>query len=68
MYFSAFYSSIMLVYPLNISLSSDKINVVKTSSIEDRGHLISETIGINRIFSCFHPLQTDKMIVDDDLI
>ena len=68
MNFNAFYSSIMVAYPLKISLSSDKINVLKTSSIEDRGHLISETIGISRIFCCFHPLQTDKMIVFDDLI
>ena len=64
--FSAFYSPIMVLYPLEISLSSDKFNVMKTSSIEDRGHLISETIGISRIFCCFH--QSDKMIVFDDLI
>ena len=68
MNFSAFYSSIMVVYPLKISFSSDKFNVLKTSSIEDRGRLISETIGISRIFCCFHPLQTAKMIVFDDLI
>ena len=68
MNFSAFYSSIMAVYPLKISLSADKFNVLKTSSNEDRGHLISETIGISRIFCCFHPLQTDKMIVFIDLI
>ena len=65
---NAFYSSIMVVYPLKISLSSDKFNVLKTSSIEDRGHLISETIDISRIFCFFHPLQSDKMIVFDDLI
>ena len=68
MNFSAFYSSIMVVYPLKISLSSDKFNVLKTSSIEDRGHLISETFGMSCIFCCFHPLQTDKIIVFDDLI
>ena len=65
---SAFCSSIMVVYPLEISLSKNKFNVLKMSSIEDRGHLISETIGISRIFCCFHPLQSDKMIVFDDLI
>ena len=66
MNFSAFYSSIMVIHPLKISLSSDKLNVLETSSIEDRGHLISETIGISRIFCCIHPLQTDKIIVFDD--
>ena len=65
---TALYSSIIVVYPLKISLSSDKYNIYKTSSIEDRGHLISETIGISHIFSCFHPLQTDKIIVFDNLI
>ena len=68
MNFSALYSSIIVAYPLKISMSSDKFNVLKTSSIEDRGHLISETIGISRIFFCFHPLQTDKMIVFENLI
>ena len=68
MSFSALYSSIIVVYPLKISLSSDKFNILKTSSIEDRGHLISETIGICRIFCYFHPLQTDKMIVFDNSI
>ena len=45
-----------VAYPLKISLSSDKFNVFKTSSIEDRRHLISETIGVSRIsvvFICF---------------
>ena len=56
----------IVVYPLKISSSSDKFNVLKTSSIEDRGHLISETIGISRSFCCFHSLQTDKMIVSDN--
>ena len=65
---SALYTSIIVVYPLKISLSLDKLNVLKTSSIEDRGHLISETIGISRIFCCSHSLQTDKMIVFDNLI
>ena len=65
---SASCSSIIVVYPLKILLSSDKFNVLKTSSIEDRGHLISETIGISRIFCCFHPLQTDSMIVFENLI
>ena len=45
MNFSALYSSIIVVYPLLISLSSDEFNVLKTSSIEDRDHLISETLG-----------------------
>ena len=67
--FSAFYSSIMVVYPLKISLSSDKFNVLKTSSIEDKGHFISETIGkISHMLCCFQPLRNDKMIVFDDLI
>ena len=57
-----------LVYPLKILLSSDKLNVLKTSSIEDRGHSISETIGISHIICCFHPLQTDKKIVFDNLV
>ena len=65
---SALYSSTIVVYPLNISLSSDKFNIYKTASIEDRDHLISETIGISRIFCCFHPLQTDKIIIFDNLI
>ena len=42
------YNSIIVVHPLKISLSSDKFNVLKTSSIEDRGHLFSKTIGISR--------------------
>ena len=62
MNFNAFYSSIMVVYPMKISLSSDKFNGLKTSFIEDRGHLISETNDISHIFCCFHPLQTDKML------
>ena len=65
---SALYSSIIEVYPLKISLSSDKFNALKTSSIEDRGHLISETIVISRIFCCSHLLQNGKMIVFDNLI
>ena len=65
---SALYSSINAVYPLKISLLSDKFNVLKASPIEDRGHLISETLGISRNFCCFYPLQTDKMIVFDNLI
>ena len=68
MNFSALYSSFIVVYPLKISLSSDKFNISKTAFIEDRGHLISETIGICRIFCCFHPFQTDKIIVFDNLI
>ena len=66
MNFSALYSSIIVVYPLKISLSSNKFNTFKTYSIQDRGHLISETIGISHIFCCFHPLQIDKMIVFDN--
>ena len=68
MNFSALYSYIIIVYPLKIPLSSDKFNVLNISSIEDRGHLISETIGNSRIFCCFLPLQTDKMIVFYNLI
>ena len=68
MNFNALYSSIIVVYPLKFPLSSDKSNVLKTSSIEDRGHLISGTIGISHSFCCFHPLQTDKIFVFDDLI
>ena len=68
MNFSALYSSTNVVYLLKISLSSDKFYVMKTSSIEDGGHLISGTIGISRIFCCFHPLQTEKTIVFDNLI
>ena len=67
MNFNALYSYIIAVYRLKFSLSSDNTNVLKTSSIEDRGHLISGTIGISRGFGCFHPLQTDKMIVFDNL-
>ena len=62
---NALYSSVIVGYPLKFSLSSDKSNVLKTSSIEDRGHLISGTIVISRSFCCFHPLQTDKIIVFD---
>ena len=68
MNFIALYSSIIVVYPLKNSLSSDKFNILKTSSIEDRGLLISKIIGISHIFCCFHPLQTDKLIVFDNLI
>ena len=53
MSFSALYSSNIVVYSLKIALSWDKFNVFKTSSIEDRGHLISETIGISHIFVVF---------------
>ena len=65
---SALDSSIIVVYPLKISLLLDKFKVLKTSSIEDRGHLISETIGISRIFCCLHSLQADKMFVFDNVI
>ena len=64
--FSALYTSIIGVYPLKIILSSDKFDVFKMVSIEDRGHLISVTIGISHIFCCFHLLQTDKMVVFDN--
>ena len=46
-------SSIIVAYPLKILLSSEKFNVFKTSSIEDRGHLISDTIGVSRISVVF---------------
>ena len=36
MNFSALYSSIIAVYPLKVSLSADKFNDLKTSSIEDK--------------------------------
>ena len=65
---SVLYCSIIVVYPIKITLSSDKFTVLKTSSIEDYGQLFSETIGISRIFCCFHPLKIDKMIVFDNLI
>ena len=52
--------TVPLLYSLKMALSSDKFNVLKTSSIEDKGRLISKTIGIRCIFCCFHPLQTDK--------
>ena len=68
MSFCALYNSNIVVYPLKISLSSDNVNDLKTSSIEDKGHLISETIGISHNFYCFHPLQTDIQIVFDNLI
>ena len=68
MNFNALYSSIIVVNSLKFSLSSDKSNVLKTSTIEDRGHLISGTIGISHSFCCFHPLQNDKLIVFDNLI
>ena len=68
MNYNALYSSIIVVYSLKFSLSSDKSNVLKTSPIEDKGHLISGTIVISRSFCCFHPLQPDKMIVFDNLI
>ena len=65
---NALFKSIIVVYPLKISESSDKLNVLKTSSIEGRGGLFSETIDMSRFFCCFHPLQIDKMTVFDDLI
>ena len=68
MNFNVLYSSVIEVYPLKISSASNNLNVLKTFSIEDRGHLISETIGISRSLCCFHPLQTDKMIVFDNFI
>ena len=52
-HFSALYSSFIVAYPLKISLSSDKFNVFEKSSIENRGHLISETIGVSRISVVF---------------
>ena len=68
MIFNALCSSVIVVYPLKILLSSDKFNILKMSSIEDRGHLFSETLGVSCIFCCFHLLQTNKMIVFDNLI
>ena len=65
---SAFYSSVISVYPLKIPLSSDKLNVSKMSPIEDRGHLFNGATGISCIFCSFNPLQTDKMVVFDNLI
>ena len=66
--FNALYSSIIVVCPLKISSSSNKFNVLKTSSIEGRAHLISESICISRSFCCSHPLQSDKMIGFNNLI
>ena len=60
---SALYRFIIVVHFLKISLSSDKFNVFKRFSIEDIGYLVSEAIGISRIFCCFHPLKFDKMIL-----
>ena len=37
---SSFYSSIIVAYLLKITLPSDKFNVFKSSSIEDRGALM----------------------------
>ena len=51
--FGALYSSIIIAYPLKIPLSSDKFYTFKTSSIEGRGHLISETIDVSRISVVF---------------
>ena len=68
MNFNALYSLIKVVYTLKNKLLSDNFNVLKPSSIEDMGHLFNETIGISLIFCCFHQLQTDKMIVFDNLI
>ena len=68
MNFYALYSSIIVVYPLKFSSSSDKSNVLKSYSVEDRGHLISGQMGISHGFCSFHPLQTDKMIVFEYLI
>ena len=65
---NALYSFIIVVYALKIALALDKFNVLKWSSIEDRGHLFSETIGISRNFCCFHPLQIDKLIAFENLI
>ena len=56
MNFSVLHSSIIVVYPLKISLSSDKFYILKTSSIVGQGDLISEALEISRIFYCFHPL------------
>ena len=57
---SVLYSSIIVVLSPEISWSSNKFNVLKRSSIEDKGHLFSETIGISHNFSCFHPLHIEK--------
>ena len=59
---SALCSSIIVVYPLKMSLSSDNLNVKK-------GVIwFSETIGYSRNFCCFHPLKIGKKIVFDNLI
>ena len=47
MNFNALYSSIKLGYPLKISLSSDEFHVLKAFSLEVRGYLFRETIGIS---------------------
>ena len=35
---------LVVKYPLKISLSSGKCNVLKTYSIEDRGHLVKQLV------------------------
>ena len=65
---SALYRSMIVVHLLKIPLSPDKCYVLKTSFIEDRGHLFSKTIGISRIICCLHPLKIDQMIVFDNFI
>ena len=61
---NALYSSIIVGYPLKFSSSSDKSNVLKTTSIDDRGHLISGTIGIS-CSSLRECLRTHKVFTKD---
>ena len=61
--------SVIVVNLLKISSSSDNSNVLKTSSIEDRGHLFLMKQFVLAAFSVvFFPLKIDKMIVFDNLI
>ena len=46
MILNALNSSTILVYPLKIGLSWDTYNVLEKSSVEDRGDLFSETVGV----------------------
>ena len=63
----ALYRPINLGYPLKISLSLDEFYILKAFSIEDKGHLFPETIGIGCIILRFHSVQIDKMVVFDSL-
>ena len=65
MNFSALYSIITVVNLLKSPCHRTSL-ILKNVVIKDKGHLISDTIGIMRIFCCFHLLQTEKIIVFDN--